>query len=158
MINQILLEGIVVSTWKYGSDLFARLASYRDPGQPIKRLDETRDEPDYINVRFTNAAHQGAPFHKGSILRVEGLLQSREYSETLEEFLLKARKTSPVAVPFEVDPLVLRQVHSGRSTQEILVRQFVIQENRGEHARSIQETRPPLAAVLVPVTPEASLD
>jgi len=158
MINQILLEGIVVSTWKYGSDLFARLASYRDPGQPIKRLNETRDEPDYINVRFTNAAHQGAFFQKGSILRVEGLLQSREYSETLEEFLQKSRKTSPAAVPFEVDPLVLRQVHSGRSTQEILVRQFVIQGSRGERTRSVEEPRPSLPAVLEPGTPEASLD
>ena len=157
MINQILLEGIVVNTWKYGSDLFARLASYRDPGQPIKRIDETRDEPDYINVRFTNAAHQGTPFHKGSLLRVEGLLQSREYMESLEEFLQKARKNTPLPPPFEGDPLVLRQVHSGRSTVEILVRQFVVQASKPERARSQEEPKFPLAADAEPRIEEESL-
>jgi hypothetical protein len=140
MINQVLLEGIVVSTWKYGSDLFVRLASYRDPGQPIKRIDETRDEPDYINVRFTNAAYQGVPFHKGNLLRVDGLLQSREYLESLEEFLQKARKNAPSVPTFEGDPLVLRQVRSGRSAVEILARQFVIQSPKVERGRSRMET------------------
>ena len=156
MINQVLLEGIVVSTWKYGSDLFVRLASYRDPGQPIKRIDETRDEPDYINVRFTNAAHQGVPFHKGNLLRVDGLLQSREYMESLEDFLQKAHKNAPNVPAFEGDPLVLRQVRSGRSAVEILARQFVIQSPRAERGKSQGETKFPLSVDTEPKAEEES--
>jgi hypothetical protein len=62
MINLTVFEGIVVNAWKYGSDQFVRLASYRDPGQPLKRIGESRDEPDYVNIRFTNAAQQMPEF------------------------------------------------------------------------------------------------
>lgn len=126
MINHILFEGIVVSTWRFGSDLFARLASYRDPGQPLKRINDTRDEPDYVNARFTNAATQGIPFQKGSVLRVEGLLQSREYQENLSEFLVKAQKTTPIFPAVSLEPQDQRQVRCGRSTTEILVERFVL--------------------------------
>jgi hypothetical protein len=156
MINQVLLEGIVVSTWKYGSDLFVRLASYRDPGQPVKRIDETRDEPDYINVRFTNAAHQGVPFHKGNLLRVDGLLQSREYMEPLEDFLQKAQKNATTLPTFEGDPLVLRQVRCGRSAVEILARQFVIQSPKVERGRTQGETKFPLSVDAEPMAMEES--
>ena len=130
MINHIFFEGIVVNTWKFGSDLFARLASYRDPGQPLKRINETRDEPDYINARFTNAAMQGIPLQKGYLLRVEGLLQSREYQENLSEFLGKAKKITEFLPTISLEPLEQRQIRCGRSTSEILVEKYVILPTR----------------------------
>ena len=36
MVNEVLLEGLVVRSWTYASDLFYSLASYRDPGLPPK--------------------------------------------------------------------------------------------------------------------------
>ena len=36
MINEVVLEGIVVKTWKYADDLLFRLACYRDPDLPSK--------------------------------------------------------------------------------------------------------------------------
>ena len=137
MINHIFLEGIVVSTWRFGSDLFARLASYRDPGQPLKRISETRDEPDYVNVRFTNAATQGTPFQKGSLIRVEGLLQSREYQENLSEFLVKAQKNSAPLPAVTLEPQEQRQVRCGRSTTEILVERFVLQAGKSPRQRVV---------------------
>ncbi len=137
MINHIFFEGIVVSIWKFGSDLFARLASYRDPGQPLKRISETRDEPDYVNVRFTNAATQGIPFQKGSLIRVEGLLQSREYQENLSEFLVKAQKSITPLPDVALDPQEQRQVRCGRSTTEILVERFVLQTGKSPRQRSV---------------------
>ncbi len=124
MLNQVNFEGFVVNSWTFGNDIFVRMASYRDPGQPIKRLNESKDEPDYVNVRFTNAANQLTPFPSGTLLRVEGLLQSREYNETLDEFLKKARKngtTQGVELTGAASKIV-----SGRSTVEILARQHVI--------------------------------
>ncbi len=127
MINLVIFEGIVVNSWKFGNDQFARLASYRDPAQPPKRIDESRDEPDYVNIRFTNAAQQMPEIQRGTLLRVEGLLQSREYSETLEEFMQKARKNAEDApLGVELTGKSARQITCGRSTVEILCRQFVI--------------------------------
>ena len=34
MINDVVLEGIVVKTWKYADDLLFRMACYRDPDLP----------------------------------------------------------------------------------------------------------------------------
>ena len=38
MINDVVLEGIVVRTWKFADDLLFRLACYRDPDMPQKPL------------------------------------------------------------------------------------------------------------------------
>jgi hypothetical protein len=43
MINEVVLEGIVVKTWKYADDLLFRIACYRDPDLPSKSLNDVRD-------------------------------------------------------------------------------------------------------------------
>jgi hypothetical protein len=40
MINDVVLEGIIVKTWKYADDLLFRLACYRDPDLPQKTVVE----------------------------------------------------------------------------------------------------------------------
>lgn len=157
MINHIFFEGIVVNTWKFGSDLFARLASYRDPGQPLKRISETRDEPDYVNVRFTNAVPQGVLFEKGNLLRVEGLLQSREYQENLSEFILKAQKNSSGIPAISLNVEEQRQVHCGRSTLEILVDKFVLLPAKPARQRSASLPIQKEMEVLSPPIGEVSL-
>ncbi len=44
MINDVILEGIVVRTWKYADDLLFRLACYRDPDSPQKSRSDRMDE------------------------------------------------------------------------------------------------------------------
>src|SRR4030066_667980 len=51
MINDVVLEGIVVKTWKYADDLLFRLACYRDPDLPQKPLNEVQDAADFVTIR-----------------------------------------------------------------------------------------------------------
>jgi hypothetical protein len=150
MINLTVFEGIVVNAWKYGSDQFVRLASYRDPGQPLKRIGESRDEPDYVNIRFTNAAQQMPEFQRGTLLRVEGLLQSREYQESLQDFMEKARKNTDGSLGVELVGKKAREITCGRSTVEVLARAYVILQ----HAQPRHERKPDLRTPVV-VSPPA---
>jgi arsenite-transporting ATPase len=60
MINDVLLEGIVVKTWRYADDLLFRLASYRDPDLPPKPLNEVQDAADFVTIRVPKG-NLGAP-------------------------------------------------------------------------------------------------
>jgi hypothetical protein len=53
-----------------------------------------RDEPDYINVRVPGGATSLMTATRGDRVRVHGFLQSRDFKESLTEFLGKARKNS----------------------------------------------------------------
>ncbi len=54
MINDVVLEGIVVRTWKYADDLLFRLACYRAPDPPQKPLNEVKDAADYNTFDLLN--------------------------------------------------------------------------------------------------------
>ena len=96
MINDVVLEGIVVrDPWKFMDDLFFRLVTYRDSDLPAKKLDLERDAGDYINVRVNGGANGLIHIRRGMRLRVHGFLQSRDFRESLEEFINKARKWPP---------------------------------------------------------------
>ena len=92
MINDVVLEGIVVKTWKFADDLLFRLACYRDPDLPQKLLNEVQDAADYVTIRVIKG-NLGAPVavDKGVHVRVHGFLQSRDYMESLTDFLKDAR-------------------------------------------------------------------
>jgi hypothetical protein len=45
MIHDVVLEGIVVKTWKYADDLLFRMACYRDPDLPQKPPTRSRMRP-----------------------------------------------------------------------------------------------------------------
>ena len=98
MINEVVLEGIVVrEPWKFMDDLFFRMVIYRDSDLPAKKLDLERDAGDYINVRVNGGANGLIHIRRGMRLRVHGFLQSRDYRESLEEFINKARKSKNCA-------------------------------------------------------------
>ncbi len=128
MINQVVFEGILTNTWTYADDLFLRLASYRDPDQPPKRLTEIRDAADYVNVRITKGALRALDLHSGMALRVHGLLQSREYDETLDDFLSKAKKNNnhQEGINVEITGGSPRQVSAGRNLVEILSERIIV--------------------------------
>ncbi len=60
MINEVVLEGIVVKTWKYAEDLLFRIACYRDPDLPSKSLNEAQDAADFVTIRVLKG-NLGAP-------------------------------------------------------------------------------------------------
>lgn len=100
MINETILEGVVTSQpWAYDKDIFFRVASYRDANTPVKpNVKSGREEPDYINVRVIGGATSMFAPRPGLIVRVHGFLQSRDFQESLKDFLAKARKNG-VKVP-----------------------------------------------------------
>jgi hypothetical protein len=126
MINEVVLEGIVVKTWKYADDLLFRLACYRDPDLPQKPLNEVQDAADFVTIRVTKA-NLGAPVmvEKGVNIRVHGFLQSRDYTESLADFLKDARGAE-LPLPENLDPANLR---APRGTTEVIARRIMNQRN-----------------------------
>ena len=136
MINDVVLEGIVVKTWKFADDLLFRLACYRDPDLPQKalhplsgaqRANDVQDAADFVTIRVIKG-NLGAPVvvDKGGYIRVHGFLQSRDYEESLADFLKDARGAD-LPVPENLDPADLR---APRGTTEVIARRIMNQPNR----------------------------
>ena len=126
MINEVVLEGIVVKTWKYAEDLLFRIACYRDPDLPSKSLNDVQDAADFVTIRVLKG-NLGAPVvvEKGVHVRVHGFLQSRDYEESLSDFLKDARGAD-LPVPESLDPNELR---APRGTTEVIARRIMNQRN-----------------------------
>ena len=126
MINDVVLEGIIVKTWKYADDLLFRMACYRDPDLPQKPLNEVQDAADFVTIRVPKG-NLGAPVvvEKNYRVRVHGFLQSRDYEESLADFLKDARGVE-LPVPENLDPSELR---APRGTTEVVARRIMSQVN-----------------------------
>lgn len=130
MINEVILEGIVVrEPWKYTDDLFFRLGVYRNSDMPAKKLDAERDSGDYVNVRVSGGANGLIQIHRGMRLRVHGFIQSRDFKESLEEFLEKAHKQSNNEFQVEATGLKPNQVQIDRNAIEIVARRLIVMDN-----------------------------
>jgi hypothetical protein len=130
LINEVILEGIVVrEPWKYTDDLFFRLGVYRDSDMPAKKLDAERDGGDYVNVRVSGGANGLIQIHRGMRLRVHGFIQSRDFKESLEEFLEKAHKQSNNEFQVEATGLKPNQVQIDRNAIEIVARRLIVMDN-----------------------------
>lgn len=127
LINEVILEGIVVrEPWKYTDDLFFRLGVYRDSDMPAKKLDAERDSGDYVNVRVSGGANGLIQIHRGMRLRVHGFLQSRDFRESMEEFLDKAHRQVASEFRVEVTGLKTNQVLIDRNAIEIVARRLIV--------------------------------
>lgn len=130
LINEVILEGIVVrEPWKYTDDLFFRLGVYRDSDMPAKKLDAERDSGDYVNVRVSGGANGLIQIHRGMRLRVHGFLQSRDFRESLEEFLDKAHRQVASEFQVEVTGLKTNQVLIDRNAIEIVARRLIVMDS-----------------------------
>jgi len=122
MINEVIIEGIAIKNWKYLDDLFVRLASYRDPDLPSRPYDAVRDLADYVNVRLPGQARSAMNFTRGMRVRVHGFLQSRDYAESLEDFLRRARPANAVQLNSTQTVTAMRSIH------EIVAQRVVVLE------------------------------
>ena len=110
-------------------DLFFRVVVYRDSDQPSKKLDLERDAGDYINIRVSGGANGLIHIHRGMRLRVHGFLQSRDYWESLEEFVSKARRSKSfgeLAIEIKGDDLKPSQVQIDRNVVEIVAKRIIV--------------------------------
>ncbi|MDX9710748.1 MAG: hypothetical protein RBT64_14480 [Trichloromonas sp.] len=132
MINDVVIEGIVVrDPWKFMEDLFFRLVVYRDSDLPSKKLDQEHDAGDYINVRVNGGANGLIHIRRGMRLRVHGFFQSRDYRESLEEFISKARKSknlSELAVEIKGCEFKPGQIQIDRNVVEVVARRIIVLE------------------------------
>jgi hypothetical protein len=128
MINEVVLEGIVVKTWKYADDLLFRVACYRDPDLPHKPYSNSQDAADFVTIRVLKG-NMGAPVtvDRGDHIRVHGFIQSRDYEESLADFLKDARGPE-LALPENLAPTDLR---APRATTEVIARRIMSQRNGG---------------------------
>ena len=144
MINTIIIEGIVVrDPWKYMDDLFFRLVTYRDSDLPAKKLDQERDAGDYVNIRVYGGANGLIHIHRGMRLRIHGFLQSRDYRESLEEFVNKARKnriSSDLAVEIQNSELKPNQILIDRNIVEIISRRIIVLDTAGKKSKKQKST------------------
>ncbi len=127
MINTVIVEGIVArESWRYGNDLFFRLACYRDSDVTAK-AETGREEPDYVNVRLPGGAGGLFSAKKGMRVRVHGYLQSRDFTETLDEFLKKSKES--VTLPEGINP---KEIKIDRNTVEVIATRVVLETPRKE--------------------------
>jgi hypothetical protein len=79
MVNDVVLEGIIVRTWKYADDLLFHLTCYRILYLPQKTLDEVQDAANFVTIQ-TMKGNLGTPVvDKNYHVWVHGFLQSRDY-------------------------------------------------------------------------------
>lgn len=128
MINEVTIEGIVTrEPWTYDKDVFFRIASYRDMDMPAKpdTIVSGRDEPDYTNIRYPGGAGTMFSIQKGQHVRIHGFLQSREFKESLTEFMEKAKKNTSngeIKVPEDMKP---EKVMIDRNTVEVVAARVI---------------------------------
>ena len=85
MLNQVTLEGFVVSYWQYKGDDFLRLAHHR----PHRKGEIIHS--DYITVRMGKDAEHPANLQQGDLVRVIGEVWGKDILEPLSRVLQKAR-------------------------------------------------------------------
>lgn len=141
MLNEIILEGIVVrEPWKYTDDLLFRLGVYRDSDLPAKPFDQERDAADYINVRVDGGANGLINIRRGMKLRVHGFFQSRDFRESLEEFIEKAKRNSTCELQVEIKDLRPNQVFIERNAVEIVAKRLIVLDNGADKRPKAEPT------------------
>jgi hypothetical protein len=125
MLNEVQIEGIITrEPWRHDKDLFFRIASYRDADMPVKPdLTPGRDEPDYLNVRIPGGATSLMTAPRGSRVRIHGFLQSRDFKESLADFMRKANRDG---FTLEVAPETARTTKIDRNTVEVVANRVLL--------------------------------
>lgn len=97
IVNFAEVEGIVATAWRWGGDLYARLAIYDCyasilPGNG--KNGHPRRKPHYVTVVFPESKVSGRAIelHERSRVRVRGAVLMRLYNETLREMLIRNAK------------------------------------------------------------------
>ncbi len=92
-MNEVHLSGQIKRIWTYSDNLYLRLSVRRDPGRP-KRSPREGGAYDYVTVVFLDGKDQ-LHFTPGQQLTIHGWLQSRDFDESLADFLKRAGASLP---------------------------------------------------------------
>lgn len=122
MLNEVVIEGwFTGKAWHYAGDLFFRLSNYRDRQRPAKPQVESREQPDYVTIRIPAS---GVPLalQKGALYRVHGYLQSREYKETLGDYIKSAHGLTNM---LSVSDELRREITHNRAITEVVAERLI---------------------------------
>jgi len=120
-MNEVHLSGQIKRIWTYSDNLYLRLSVRRDPGRP-RRSPRAGGLFDYVTAVFPDARGQ-LHFQPGQIITLHGWLQSRDFDETLADFLKRAGATLPAAL--DAAPVVHRTV------TEVVVERWKVERGSG---------------------------
>lgn len=146
MINQVTLEGFIVSRWNYKGDEFLRIAHHR----PRKKGELIHS--DYITVRVTQKNDELPDLQQGDLVRVQGEVWGKDILEPLGKVFQKARLN--VALAPELENLIVP-----RPTSYVLGRQVSLVDSKAEAYKSAAKVagKPfPVRARKVKEAPEIS--
>ena len=87
-MNEVHLFGQIKRVWTYDDNLYVRISIRRSPGRP-RRTSKEGGPYDYVTVLFPDGKRQMS-FEPGQYLTVHGWLQSRDFDESLRDFLKRA--------------------------------------------------------------------
>jgi hypothetical protein len=79
IINDVVLEVIVVRTWKYADDLLFRTTCYHDPDLPQKPLNEIQDTADFVTIQVPKGNLSAPVVEKNCHVRVHCFLHNPDY-------------------------------------------------------------------------------
>ena len=126
MLNQVALEGFIVSRWQYKGEAFIRLAHQR-----LRRQGELVHS-DYVTVRIAENLEQLPSLQQGDLVHVQGEVWGKDILEPLGRVLQKARLN--VTLPAELENLIVP-----RPTCYVLAREVRLVDAMEEAYRSAAE-------------------
>ena len=95
MINQVTLEGFVVSRWQYKGDEFLRIAHHRP-----RRKGEIIHS-DYVTVRVEPQEQALPELQQGDFVRIKGEVRGKDILEPIGRIIQKARLNVELAPELE---------------------------------------------------------
>jgi len=119
MLNQVTLEGFVVSRWNYKGDEFLRIAHHR----PYKKGELIHS--DYVTVRVAQKIAEQPDLQQGDLVRVLGEVWGKDILEPLGKVFQKARLN--VELGPELENLIVP-----RPTSYVLARQISLIDSKAE--------------------------
>jgi hypothetical protein len=123
-VNEVHLIGQIKRVWTYSDNLYVRLSVRRAPGRP-KRPSQEGGPYDYITILFPDGRRQ-LSFEPGQHLTVHGWIQSRDFDETLADFIKRAKGSENLALSSEQRRAAV--VH--RSVIEVVVERWRVLQSR----------------------------
>jgi len=95
MVNQVTLEGFVVSCWQYKGDTFLRIAHHRP-----RRKGEIIHS-DYVTIRVEPQVEALPEMQQGDLVRINGEVRGKDILEPLGRVIQKARLNVELAPELE---------------------------------------------------------
>lgn len=118
-MNEVHVAGVIKACWTYDARLYVRVSLRRSRERP-QRSPRAGGSFDYMTVVFPGDAQLLTVMQPGMYLTVHGWLQSRDFDESLRQFMLRVEG----ATPPEIDEDFASALIVHRSISEIVAERW----------------------------------